>query len=77
MREAFDGIEEIPHPEEAALGSARSAARVQAPRLSRRACHREGDAKASGGPSRASCAEGGPWNSIPKRHPPDSNPSDR
>jgi len=38
MREAFDGIEEIPHPEEAALGSARSAAQVQAPRLSRGAC---------------------------------------
>ena len=35
MREAFDGIEEIPHTEEAALGSARSAAQVQAPRLSR------------------------------------------
>jgi hypothetical protein len=36
MRKVFNGIEKIPHPEEAAPGSARCAARGQAPQLSRR-----------------------------------------
>jgi hypothetical protein len=36
IEEVLDGIKEIPHPEEAAHGSARSAARGQAPQLSRR-----------------------------------------